>query len=79
MKVTRKGVMPDSRPDWSKRIDSLRLYINDLELCLNAANRRVRELAGENELLRRNAQCPYSWLVQPGFPQEPPEKESGHE
>lgn len=65
MRVTRKGVMPDSRPDWSKRIDSLRLYISDLELCLNAANRRVKELADENELLRLNAQCPYSWLARP--------------
>ncbi|MDR0556312.1 MAG: hypothetical protein LBG43_00350 [Treponema sp.] len=66
MRVTRKGILPDSRPDWSKRIDALRLYISDLELCLNAANRRVRELADENELLRRNADCPYSWLARPG-------------
>jgi hypothetical protein len=66
MRVTRKGILPDSHPQWSKRIDALRLYISDLEMCLNTANRRIRELEDENELLRRNAQCPYSWLVPPG-------------
>jgi hypothetical protein len=65
MKITRKGVMPDSRPDWNKRVDTLRLYISDLEMCLNAANNRIKELAGENDLLRRNAACPYSWLARP--------------
>jgi hypothetical protein len=34
-------------------------------MCLNTANRHVRELAGENDLLRRNANCPYSWLASP--------------
>jgi hypothetical protein len=65
MKVTRKGILPDSRFGWSKRIDSLRLYISDLEMCLSAANRRIKELDGENELLRLNASCPYSWLARP--------------
>jgi hypothetical protein len=74
MKATRKGILPDSRPQWHKRIDSLRLYISDLELCLEAANRRIRELDAENEVLRRNAQCPYSWLVSPGSA-NPPSKE----
>jgi hypothetical protein len=65
MRVTRKGILPDSYPQWSRRIDALRLYISDLEMCLNTANRRIRELEDENELLRRNANCPYSWLVSP--------------
>jgi hypothetical protein len=76
MRVTRKGILPDSRPDWNRRIDALRLYLSDLEMCLTAANRRIRELADENELLRRNANCPYSWLV---FPDEAAKGECGDE
>jgi hypothetical protein len=38
---------------------------NDLEMRLNTANRRIRKLEGENELLRRNANRPYSWLASP--------------
>jgi hypothetical protein len=60
MRITRKGILPDSRPLWSRRIDALRRYINDLEMCLSAANRRVRKLAYENDLLRRSANCPYA-------------------
>jgi hypothetical protein len=63
MRVTRKGILPNSRPQWNKRLDALRLYISELEMCLNTANNRIRELDGENELLRRNANCPYSRLV----------------
>jgi hypothetical protein len=65
MKITRKGIQPDLRPDWEKRLDTLRLYVNNLELCLEAANRRIKELEEANALLRRNAKCPYEWVASP--------------
>jgi hypothetical protein len=63
MKETRKGIQLDLCPHWEKRLDTLRLYIKDLEQCLEAANRRVKELEEANGLLRRNAKCPYSWVT----------------
>jgi hypothetical protein len=53
MKLRNKGFVPSMRPLWRNRLESILLYITDLEQCLAAANIRIAEQEAENEALKK--------------------------
>jgi hypothetical protein len=58
MKLNKKGFSPSMKPLWRKRLESILLYITDLEQCLDAANIRIAEQDAELERLRGNCGYP---------------------
>lgn len=57
MRLNKKGFAPSMRPLWRKRLESILLYIADLEQCLEAANIRIAEQDAELERRRDRVDC----------------------